>query len=292
MHLTRFLKLRKAVEGLDSHFIRTKLHDLDRSLKGQGLPLSPADTAITQEGIFYVEPITGIATKVVAYRATLTTPSNPKRNLKNPNKPYVAPQEIEKLGPYHLMRCNILTDAEKEGWPLEYTLSRRLSGSFPFRIVGQPRGKSKPEIYQSIDEQQLYVCSNCLWKASSILGPGKAPKRDAFNIQDFFDVNKARSWNSLGALAKDFGFMKNMYPEDWFEISKIRKRQINFHCEYCYRDLSAPHLQRYLHVHPTDHVENAEGYVRLECLCVACLADLPGYSDLKHHADFGAFRDA
>ena len=69
MKLTKFLKLKRAIDSLDPHAIGKKLWQLDALLKKRGLRLDPSNTAITQEGIFYIEPETGIATKVIAYIA-------------------------------------------------------------------------------------------------------------------------------------------------------------------------------------------------------------------------------
>ncbi len=293
MQLTRFLKLRKAVESLDPHHISKKLRELDDQLRGRGLLLSPQDTAITQDGIFYVEPRSGIATKVIAYVGDFVT------NLTEAQRKNLAPEgytdvgSMQRFHQYHLMRCDTLTTAEKERWPEKFRITRRMDGTFFYRIVddGEAREK-KTTVYQEIDRQPLYVCQYCLWKASSILSGVKSPKQETFNPRDFFDVNQMKSWNSLGALSKDFGFTKDMYPEDWLEICRVRKEQTNFHCEYCYRDLSDKNLRRFLHVNPTDHVENKEGYVRLECLCIGCIADLPGRAHLKERSEMRQFQAA
>ncbi len=289
MQLTKFLKLRKAVESLDPNHIGKKLRELDTQLKSEGLLLKPEDTAITQEGIFYIEPRSGIATKVIAYVSDYVTHLSPEQRSNLSESGYTDSRSIEKFHRYHLMRCNVLTASERAHWVEPYRLTRRLDGTFYYRIVSEATKKRPMQVYQEIDGQRLYVCENCLWKVSSILVGTTPTNPKEFSPNEFFDVNCLRSWNSFGELSKDFGFMTNMYPEDWIEITRVRKEQTHYRCEYCYRDLSHPKLREYLHVNPTDYIENDEGYVRLECLCLACVAELPGKEQVKKKPELQRF---
>lgn len=291
MKLTRFLKLKRAIDSLDPHAIGKRLWQLDALLRKRGLRFDPTNTAITQEGIFYIEPETGIATKVIAYIADhpVVLTSAQRANLAPDG--YTDQSSIESFHPYHLMRCNTLTMAEKAGWTQGYRIAKRLDGNFYYRIVqdSHPR-KPNPEVYQEIDNQELYVCENCLWKATSIIVGGAGVKKENFKVKSFFDVNLMRSWNSLGELSKDVGFSKDMYPGDWQEITRIRKEQTQHQCEYCFDDLSHPRLRPYLYVHSTDHVEDREGYMKLNCLCISCVAELPEHAHVKKRAEWAAYQ--
>ncbi len=288
MKLTRFLRLRKAVEGLDPDIIRKKLRQVDQLLRGDGLPLDVRNTAITQEGIFYIEPESGVATKVIAYISDFAAELTPEqRSILSPEG-YTDRESIERFHPYHLMRCNTLTLAERDGWAEPFRITKRTDGKLPYRItsVVDPKKKRKPEIYQVIRNQQLYVCNYCFWKTRSILDGPAEEKREDFQPKFYFDVNLLHSWNSHGLLSKDYGFTNNMYPGDWQEISRLRQEQVHHRCEACFEDLSERQLRDYLHVHPTDHVLETEGYFRLECLCIACIAELPAYSYVKERREF------
>lgn len=286
MKLTKFRRLRKAIEALDVNLIGRTIRGLEEQLISRGLILEPQNVAITQEGIFYIEPQSGVATKVVAYLGDFgTTFTKAQKANLSPNG-YHDHDSIGQFHPYHIMRCNTLAQAEREGWPETYRVTKRTDGSFYFRIVNEhlPKGGTR-EIYQEIDRQPLYICSYCLWKVTSILVGAQGTKREQFNLQQFFDVNVIRSWNSRGLLSKDHGFTTDMYPADWLEITRIRKEQVSHCCESCFVDLSDKKMQHYLHVHPTDHIEGQEGYVKLECLCLGCLADLPEYASMKERPE-------
>lgn len=290
MKLTKFLKLRKAFEGLDAHLIGKKIRALESELQGRGLPFVHQNVAITQEGIFYIDPSSGVATKVTAYVSDYPT-SLSKAQLANLEKNGYHDQEsIEKFHPYHLMRCNAFTQAQRDGWTEPFRIAKRIDSEFYYRIVNEDIPKSGiQEIYQEIENQPLYVCSSCLLKVTSILPSAQGVKREAFTLKAFFDVNMMHSWNSQGLLSKDFGFTKNMYPDDWMEICRIRKEQVTYHCESCFVDLSERIFRPYLHVVPSDHVEGQEGYVRLECLCIGCLAELPEYGYVQSRPEWAQY---
>ena len=290
MKLTQFRKLKKAVDSLDVHLIRNKIGSLERHLQNEGLALEPENTAITQEGIFYIEPESGIATKVIAYIPDFPTNLTKAQRANLADEGYQDESSVSKFHPYHLMRCNTLSLSERENWKEQYQMTKRTSGKFFYRIVSDsdPKAGSR-EIYQEIQQQPLYICSYCLWKVSSILVGAQGAKRETFELKSFFDVNMVHSWNSQGVLSKDYGFTKDMYPEDWIEICRIRQEQVNYTCECCFEELAAQQRRRFLYVNPTDHVEGQEGYVKLECLCIRCLADIPAYEFMKERIELKQF---
>ncbi len=282
MKLTKFLKLRKAVESLDANLIARKIGYLETYLQRQGLDFEHQNTAITQEGIFYIEPESGVATKVIVHVGDF--PANLSKAQISSLVPegYVDKESIEKFHPYHIMRCNVLTQSERDGWKEAFRISKRTDGQFFYRIVSDmPLKDGTIPVYQEIEDQTLYICQNCMWKVSSILPRAQGSSRESFQLKMFFDVEMMRSWNSRGMLSKDYGFTEDMYPDDWLEICRIRKEQVNYHCESCFDELADPELEKFLYVHASDHVEGKEGYVRLECFCLACLAELPSHSFLK-----------
>lgn len=286
MKLTKFPKLKRAIEGLDPEHIAKKLSRLDEGLRNQGLRFDAQNTAVTQEGIFYIEPDSGIATKVIAYipEYQIKLTSAQLQNLAPGG--YTDKGSIEKFSHYHLVRCNTLTNAAKTGWTEPYRLSRRMDGKFHYRIVEKTDSwKVKPKVYQEIENQQLQVCPNCFVKVASILVTDTPLTRAEFDAKVFFDVDHLRSWNSFGVLSKDIGFTKDMLPHDWLEICRIRKEQAQYHCEYCFDDLSDPELRPYLVVHSIDHIENRQGYVKVQCLCLACIAEIPGYEHIKSRTE-------
>lgn len=288
MKLTQFHKLRRAVDALDPDLIRKRLKKLDAQLLDKGLPFDPANTVVTQEGIFYIEPESGIATKVMTYISDFPAElSEAQRKMLSPEG-YSDKESIERFHPYHLMQCNTLMVSERNGWLEPYRITKRTDGKVPFRITApiDKKRKTAPEVYQVILRQQLYVCKYCFIKVRSILEGMNEEKREDFQAQKFFDVNLLHSWNSYGLLSKDFGFTTDMYPDDWLNICAVRKRQGGYRCEACCDDLSDDARRRYLCVTPTDHIVAQEGYTRLECTCVACLAEMPAYAEVKTRPEY------
>ena len=290
MRLTKFRRLRRAVEALSPHTVTRRIAALEEQLQSRGIPLEAQNTAITQEGIFHIDGSTGIATKVLLYNSEF------EKDLTKAQQALLAPQgygdssSIEKFSPFHIMRCNALTSAAKQGWADGYRLSKRTSGRFFFRLLSKEAGKDgQKQVYQELEDQELYICKNCHWKVTSILVEARDAQREKFPLKKFFDVNFMRSWNSHGLLSKDYGFTKDMYPEDWLEICRVRRKQCGFCCENCSTDLSLEPLQRFLHVSPVDVVAGHEGYVRLECICIACLAEQEQFAHLRRSKELSEY---
>lgn len=274
MKFTKFQRLKKALERLEVNPIGRRIHDLEAQLQGRGLVLDPKNTAIIQEGIFYIEPDSGIATKVVAYNPNFVLQLDKQQKKQLLPDGYPDEDTISTFHSYHLMRCNLLAQAEKGGWEQPFRLSGRNDAQFYFRLVSDSNPRSKAfELYQEIERQRLFVCPYCLLKVSNLIISAQGQKREAFVLKTFFDVDFVRAWNSHGLLSKDYGFTRDMYPEDWKEICRIRKEQVRYQCEACFVDLSEEVLRRYLHVQASDHIEGKQGYVRLECFCVGCVAE-------------------
>ena len=283
MKLTRFYKLRQAIGNLDVNLITNKIKSLEEHLMQKGLALEPENTAITQEGIYYIDPDTGMATKGILYISEHSISLDKSYEKEVYLTGYSDLPTIETLHPYHIVACNVLTRAENDGWPEPYKITQRTTGSFHYQIMNKSK-RSKTggyEVYQEIENQRLLVCKNCLMKVTSILDGAVGVKRDAFELQTFFDVDFTRSWNSHEKLSKEKGILEGIYPKDWLEICRIRQEQVQFHCEGCFTDLSDPDLQEFLHVHHADHINRQVAYVKLECLCIACLAEHPERSHLK-----------
>ena len=176
------------------------------------------------------------------------------------------------LGRYHLMRCNTVVENESKGWMSPHKVSKRQSGKFYYQIVSQT-SKNKV-IYQSIEEQKLYVCESCMFKASCITLGDEKETKETFELQRFFDVNTMKAWNSQGKLSKDFGMTRDWHPQDWLEVCQVRKEQVEYQCECCFEDLSDSRLQKFIFVRPTDHVLGKEGYIKLEAICIMCLLEI------------------
>ena len=272
MKFSRFVKLKRAITSLDMSFLAKKIAELEDCLTHEGQVLEPENTAVTEEGIFYINPESGMATKVVLYISDHVTklPTIPKHELYDTG--YTERKDIERLQPYHLLRCNTVSKAELDGWGLGYRIAQRQDDGFFYRFVRATKHEVTDEdIYQEIGNQRLFVCQNCFVKINSLLDGVSGLKRESFKPETFFNVDFFRSWCRHGAYSRGAGSLDNIYPKDWERISQIRKAQVQYHCEACNEDFSDEEDRKYLFVQPSDHYKKKISYVKLQCICAHCL---------------------
>lgn len=271
MRITRFFKLRHAITNLDVHFLARTMAQLEERLTKEGQPWESENTAVTEEGIFYINPETGMATRVALYVAdhSVRLPSVPRRRRQQTEVHEI--DNITDFHPYHLLRCNALTKAEREGVTPGYRVAQRMDGKFFYRFVRELDEPTRSEeMLRVVPDLKLDICPNCFFKVTSLLEGIKDLKQDTFSISYFFNVDFFRSWCRYGEYSKSGNSLANMYPKDWDEICRIRREQVQYHCEACSADLSAPDQRKLLHVHPTDHYKKKVSFVKLQCLCPEC----------------------
>ena len=288
MKLPRFAKLQRAVASLDKAFITKRIDKMEERLTKSGQKLEPGCTAVTEEGIFYVSAEVGLATKVVLYLVDQPDLDTRYGVDRDELTGYTDTALIDKLHPYHIVRCNTLTHAERNGWPGSYRIAQRIDGSFYCRFATGERAAAGQgdESFEEIDNQRLFICPNCLLKVNSLFEGVHQFEKESFNLKYFFNVKYTRSWCRYDERSDDRGTMTDMYPRDWLELCRIRKEQVSYQCEACDIDLSEPRLRKYLHVHHSDHEKGRVGYVKLECLCIACLAEHPARAYLKDQPEY------
>lgn len=287
MKLTKFVKLRRAIANLDGNFIGTKIAKLEDHLTKRGQELEPQNTALTQEGIYYIDEETGMTTKVVLYIADQQIAKAHNTKDKLIQHGYDDRDIINQFQEYHILRCNILTHAASRGWKDHYRIAQRPDGTFYYRIVRESDGAvSERKVYQEIENQKLFMCRNCLLKVNSLLKGRREFDRELFELKYFFDTDFIGSWCRYEPSSTEKGVLANIYPKDWEEICRIRRAQVQYQCEECNVDLSDPALRKFLHVHQTDHLKKKMAYVRLECLCISCMADQAAHSHLKETPEY------
>lgn len=284
MKMTRFFKLRRALENLDVNYVAKEISMLEDRLTQHGQTFDPDNTVVTYEGIYYIHPQSGMAVRLAMY------------DCDHPNVLDVAPRgsdgitdskKIETLNHYHLMRCNTLVTAEKNGWPGSYHVVQRLDDRFFYRyLIKGERKTSKGKAVEEVLNQKLLVCENCFMKVNSLLEGVQETPRQHFQVRNFFDAEYFGSWVRYGDDFDASESLANMYPKDWEDISRIRKEQMQHICEGCNTDFSLQAVRKLLHVHPIDYVKRRISYVKLQCLCIGCLAEYPERAHFKEHPDY------
>jgi len=289
MQFTRFLKLRKAVADLDRNFIVRQVARIENDLYGRGKAFSPNDTIITEEGIFYIDEHSGLTAKVALYGCNFLVPrGTPLPNKKLLSGRYEEKNVIDSFDVYHLLRCNELTRSQTNSWDREYRVTQRTDGTFYYRLLIQEKDESL-EVFQEIEDQKLYVCKNCLLKVNSLLEGIAEYEREPFEPKYFFDVDFAGSWCRYASNLREDEFLGDINPSDWEHICNTRKAQVSYHCESCDSDLSPPSYQKYLWIHRTSYPTRNVAYVRLECLCMACISEKDTYAHLRETPEYEQF---
>jgi hypothetical protein len=293
MKLTRFFKLKRAIENLDVNYVAKKIALLEESLIHHGQQLDIANTAITQEGIYYIHPDSGMAVRVALYDSDNSLKLNKAPETDMYLTGYTDEKVIQKLNEYHLVSCNTLIKAQKVGFNSSYRIAQRLDGKFYYRFKIDNHGRRSPQdkVYQEIGNQRLLICPNCFWKVNSLLECVHETNRESFNLSPFFDIESFGSWCRYDDHFDPSESLANMYPADWQEISRIRKEQVQYNCEGCSIDLSKSFLRKYLHVNPVDHVRKKIVYVKLQCLCISCLAEYSDFEHYKTHPEYRSFME-
>lgn len=292
MKMTSFRRLRNAIFALDFNFLRNSATELSDALGGSGLEFDPNCCVVTEEGIYYITERTGMATKVALYLSEQYLEPHRFTMHRVGKHGYEDPETIEKFNHYHVLRCNELTQHEFDGWPGPFRIVQRQDEGFYYRIESLTGRKNNKEVFQEIDDQRLLVCKNCLIKVNSLLGKDSELSREEFTLKHFLDAGFQATWIKSKRRKDSFGGMGNIHPRDLEIISAIRKAQAGYICEQCNTDLSAPDLQCFAFIHNTDFLQNKMSYNRLQCLCVGCIAELPGGEHVKHSGMYEAYRRA
>jgi hypothetical protein len=289
MKVTRFFKLKRALQNLDVNYVANEIALLEDRLAGKGYRFDADNTAITYEGIYYIHPESGMAVRVALYDCV--HPRSLSSELPN-NDGYIDDKKISTLNEYHLLRCNALVSVEKTAVEASLHMAQRFDDRFYYRykIQKDARDKKDHTYMQDIDNQKLIICRNCFMKVNSLLDGVEETDRENFHIKNFFDAEYFGSWTRYGDDYDPSESLANMYPKDWQEISRIRKEQVQHICEGCDNDFSAASARVFLHVHPTDYIKRRISYVKLECLCIGCLSDYPERAHFKNHPDLQRYQ--
>ena len=160
---------------------------------------------------------------------------------------------------FHLVDCATLKAMRNQNRYGKYVVSTSTSGKFKVNRIINNRST---EI-----EAELHVCKHCL-KQLKRRGYNFAYKN--FSIEEFFKaMNDDNSGNfSYLPLENDLTAPKNVYPEDWAEISRRLKKKYNYTCQECGRNFSD--CKFWLHVHHKNGLKWDCSESNLEVLCYDC----------------------
>jgi hypothetical protein len=176
---------------------------------------------------------------------------------------------------FHIADCGTLAEMRAKGRFDRYVVTNKLSGQF--NISGDDWKTS-----QHLEgETNLKVCKNCLGHLNyqGYSSKAKGPIFKAFDLTEFFDTYSSffKFMPSGAAESKELG-----YSNDWNDVSKNVRENLNYKCQQCGLDLSDH--KRLLHVHHINGVKSDNSRSNLTPLCCDCHRKQPNHQHMfvKH----------
>jgi hypothetical protein len=283
MKLTTFDNLEAAIRLLGGTKVSV---ELIRSLELGTKDVRPEDVIVGDFGIYYLSD-DGVLSRVVVHIVDKSLTGRyvkPELRTMVEREDYENDALVEDLHKYHLVRCNTLERAEREGWRDRYKMSNRKDGRFHYRFLEEKKVREVRE------DQRLYVCKLCLNDVIDTGYVNAGTDREHFEPQSFLTTADAHDLVGLeeqGEYAEHS--LPNMYVDDWRLIARSLKQKKRFRCEgpNCpRRDLSDQSIQRYLHAHHVDMDKSHNRFSNLQALCIYCHANEPGHSHMKATPDY------
>lgn len=183
---------------------------------------------------------------------------------------------------YHLLTCNTIDQMHRDGRMQRYVSSKRTDGIFRVNVASQAGRRE--------EDWRLQVCKNCLMKHnfdgySHMYGAERQAYVDSFMPERFFAKYPVSPHTRLPSHDSDSAPL-NDYTPDFGEISQKARQNAGWRCATCHKDLSAPGLRRFLHVHHRDGNRWDNSQHNLRVLCIACHADEPSHGHLRKNPDY------
>lgn len=222
--------------------------DIDKILETVGKDIEIKDIEINDDGTLNYE-----GHRVLVYIRDARTYSYYGSNTK------------ANLPKFHLSWCRTLKNMKSKGrYNKRYVATKRDDGLF---LVNIEHDEKTVE-----EERELYPCRNCLRKLSY-------PKnREEFDIKEFFNKYEGTQIEEI-PLFDEYDAPKDEYPDDWNKISWTYRKNKNWICEECGRNMR--NNKKNLHVHHINGNRSDCRYSNLKSLCVDCHGLEPYHGHMK-----------
>lgn len=179
---------------------------------------------------------------------------------------------------FHIAKCSTLQDMFALNRKRRYVRTQNETGIFYLNIIN---GRTVREV-----EERLDVCRNCLsilrWEGYHSQNWSEKQKNKCvkdFTISRFFEKYPK-------SLVDDNGYSsinspRNIYPQDWDNISRSYRAFKNWTCEKCGVNL-ANHTSL-LETHHINGQKNECQYSNLMALCADCHSKMPMHSHMNNN---------
>jgi hypothetical protein len=186
---------------------------------------------------------------------------------------------------YHISNCSTWISMKEKGRKDRYVASRRVDGLFELDIPSYGG-------FTNREEHALDVCQNCLtnvnWKGYASGNPGRYAIFRAFNLAEFFDVQKKSLIRERPRFTPATMPSAN-YTDDFDEISSAARAAAKWKCTDCGLSLTKTFERRFLHVHHLSGNKGDNSKDNLRVLCLGCHAEQPDHRHMKKSPDFKMF---
>ena len=182
---------------------------------------------------------------------------------------------LEKSKRFHVAECKTLREMRECGRFERYIMTNRRDGKFAVDYHDKETGK-RGEI-----EAAVKVCMNCLEEINYQGYLESKQLRDKiwkeFSISDFLG-SYATFFQSLPSQS-DKTSRPNIYAENWHNISRKRREEVNWQCEQCGVNLSKH--KNLLHCHHKSGNVTDNSSANLLVLCILCHAKQPQHAHMS-----------
>lgn len=160
----------------------------------------------------------------------------------------------------HLINCGTIQEMKANGRFNRYVSTTRTDGIYKI-------SKGSSEYEKSLD-----VCKNCIQKVRTMTD------EKIFTVKDFFESDLIS--NGFDEKEIRYDELSNVYyPPNWSKISEQLRKNNDYKCQKCYKDMSDD--KQNLHVHHKNGVKQDVSFKNLEVLCYECHSNEPNHEHMK-----------
>ncbi len=174
---------------------------------------------------------------------------------------------------FHIDKCEKIEEMINNNRGFRYKASSRDDGQF-YLI------KKERKWYESLE-----ICSHCLELYNKQFKSQKTKQN--FPLQEY--IKKPIEHSGFKDIQIDHCTVPNIYTNSWRDISLTVKKQNNYLCSICNKDLSKPECRKFLHTHHINSNKKDNTRENLQSLCIKCHSKEYNHSHIKQSEAYKAY---